>query len=228
MAFDHFQPDLMAFLQQLKANNNKDWFNDHKQDYEDLVRTPALAFISEMETWIKLISPHYEASAKKVGGSLMRVYRDVRFSKDKSPYKTNVGIQFRHEIGKDVHAPGFYLHIEPGQVFAGVGCWHPAPDALKAIRDHIVAKPGPYQDAIEHQPLLEQYQLVGDSLVRPPKGFDKEHPLIEEIKRKDFIAVAELDESFLNEPKLPERLARLFGKAQPLQRFLCDALQLRF
>lgn len=127
-----------------------------------------------------------------------------------------------------MHAPGFYLHIEPEQIFVGVGCWHPAPDALKAIRDHIVAKPGPYEDAIVHQPMLDNYELVGESLTRPPKGFDKEHPLIEEIKRKDFIAVANLDESFLFEPKLPERIAKLYGKAQPLQRFLCEALELRF
>lgn len=226
--FDHFEPSLFRFLAQLKANNNKDWFNDHKQEYEDQVRTPALAFITEMESWIRMISPHYEAVPKKMGGSLMRVYRDVRFSKDKSPYKTNVGIQFRHEIGKDVHAPGFYMHIEPGQVFVAVGTWHPAPEALKAIRDHIVTKPGPYEDAIQHQPMLDNFSLQGDKLIRPPKGYDKELPLIEEIKCKDFIAVAELPEAFILEPELPARVAKLFGTAQPLQRFLCDALQLRF
>lgn len=226
--FDRFEPSLIEYLKKLQANNNKDWFNDHKQEYEDLVRTPALAFITEMQSWIKMISPHYEAIPKKMGGSLMRVYRDVRFSKDKSPYKTNVGIQFRHELGKDVHAPGFYLHIEPGEVFIGVGAWHPAPEALKAFRDHIAAKPGPYEDAIIHEPFREIYEMVGDKLTRPPKGFDKEHPLIEEIKRKDFIAVANLPESALYEKALPERVAKLFGKAQPLQRFLCDALKLRF
>lgn len=226
--FTHFDSSIFTFLEQLKQNNNKDWFNDHKQDYEDLVRTPALEFIAEMESWIKMISPHYEAQPKKMGGSLMRVYRDVRFSKDKSPYKTNVGIQFRHEIGKDVHAPGFYFHIEPNNVFLGVGTWHPASDALKAIRDHIVAKPGPYEDAVTHQPLLEHFHMAGSSLTRPPKGYEKDHPLIEEIKRKDFMAVAELDSDFILQPDLPKRTAQMFGKAQPLQRFLCDALGLRF
>lgn len=226
--FSHFDPSMMAFLKALKANNNKEWFNDHKQDYEDNVRTPALEFIQQMDHWIKLISPHYEAIPKKVGGSLMRVYRDVRFSKDKSPYKTNVGIQFRHEIGKDVHAPGFYLHIEPDEVFLGVGTWHPERDALMAIRQHIADKSGPYQDAIEHGPFKEHYQLAGDSLTRPPKGYDKEHPLIEEIKRKDFIGVCQLGEQFLYQENLCENVAKLFGRAQPLQKFLCDALGLRF
>jgi uncharacterized protein (TIGR02453 family) len=226
--FNHFDPSIMTFLKQLKENNDKAWFNDHKQEYEDKVRTPALGFIKEMDSWIRLISPHYEAVPKKMGGSLMRVYRDVRFSKDKSPYKTNVGIQFRHEIGKDVHAPGFYLHIEPGDVFLGLGSWHPASDELKKYRDHIVAKPAPYQDAIEHEPFTEKYELVGDSLSRPPRGFDKEHPLIEELKRKDFIAVCQLDESFLYEDDLCKKVASLYGRAQPLQRFLCEALGLRF
>jgi uncharacterized protein (TIGR02453 family) len=226
--FKHFDPSLMAFLQKLKANNNKDWFNDHKQEYEDCVRSPALAFIEQMDQWIKLISPHYETSAKKVGGSLMRVYKDVRFSKDKTPYKTNVGIQFRHEIGKDVHAPGFYMHIEPDEIFLGVGTWRPEPIALKAIRDHIITKPGPYQDAIEHQPFREIYALAGESLSRPPKGYDKEHPLIAEIKRKDFIAVCPLQEPQLYENNLCENVAKRFARAQPLQKFLCEALGLRF
>jgi uncharacterized protein (TIGR02453 family) len=226
--FSHFEPSLMKFLKDLSTNNDREWFNDHKQDYEDKVRSPALEFIQQMDHWIRLVSPHYEATPKKVSGSLMRVYRDVRFSKDKSPYKTNVGIQFRHEVGKDVHAPGFYLHIEPDEIFLGVGTWHPHPDALKAIREYIVAKPGPYMDAIEHQPFTEYYELAGDKLTRPPKGYEKDHPLIEEIKRKDFIALCRLEEKELYEDDLCERVASRFGRAQPLQKFLCEALGLRF
>jgi len=226
--FTCFDKSLIDFLEKLKNNNDKNWFADHKQEYEELVRTPTLAFIEQMDQWIRLISPHYEAISKKVGGSMMRPYRDVRFSKDKSPYKTNVGIQFRHEIGKDVHAPGFYLHIEPGNVFLGAGTWRPAPDSLRAIREHIALKPDGYKDAIEHAPFTEFYQLEGDKLVRPPKGYDKEHRLIEEIKRKDFIGVCHLDESYLLEGDLCEKVARLYGRAQPFQKFLCDALQLRF
>lgn len=226
--FTHFEPSLMQFLRDLAANNEREWFNVHKQDYEDKVRTPALAFIEAMEPWIRMVSPHYEASAKKVGGSLMRVYKDVRFSKDKAPFKTNVGIQFRHEVGKDVHAPGFYLHIEPQEIFLGVGTWHPEPLALKAIREHIVAKPGPYQDAIEHAPFKEIYTMAGDTLIRPPKGYDASHALIEEIKRKDFIAISKLTEEELYTGDVCQLVASRFGRAQPLQKFICEALGLRF
>jgi len=226
--FTHFEPSLMQFLRDLAANNDREWFNAHKQDYEDKVRTPALAFIEAMEPWIRMVSPHYEASAKKVGGSLMRVYKDVRFSKDKAPFKTNVGIQFRHEVGKDVHAPGFYLHIEPQEIFLGVGTWHPDPLALKAIREHIEAKPGPYQDAIEHAPFKEIYAMAGDSLIRPPKGYDANHPLIDEIKRKDFIAICKLTEGELCEGDFCQLVASRFGRAQPLNKFICEALGLRF
>lgn len=224
----YFDEKTFRFLKDLAKNNERDWFNDHKQDYEDHVRTPALAFIEDMDQWIKMISPHFQGVAKKVGGSLMRVYRDVRFSKNKSPYKTNIGIQFRHEVGKDVHAPGFYLHIEPGNVFLGAGIWRPDPVSLKNIREHIQTKPGPYQDTIEHQPFAEKYSLSGESLTRPPKGFDKEHPLIEEIKRKDFIAIANVPDSFILEDDLHKRVASYYGCAQPLMRFLCDANQLNF
>lgn len=226
--FNHFEPRLMKFLRDLQNNNNRDWFNDHKQQYEDNVRSPALAFIEQMDQWIRLISPHYEASPKKVGGSLMRVYRDVRFSKDKSPYKTNVGIQFRHEVGKDVHAPGFYVHIAPDEIFLAVGTWHPDRDSLAAIRDHIVTKPGPYLDAIEHQPFTEFYEMAGNKLTRPPKGYDKEHQLIDEIKRKDFIAICPLTENDLYQPDFCKMVASRFGRAQPLQKFICEALGLRF
>ncbi|GAC14661.1 DUF2461 domain-containing protein [Aliiglaciecola lipolytica] len=226
--FSHFDPSIITFLRQLAANNDKNWFAEHKQEYEDKVRTPTLAFIQQMDSWIKMISPHYEATAKKVGGSMMRPYRDVRFSKDKSPYKTNVGIQFKHEIGKDVHAPGFYLHIEPDNVFLGVGTWRPDPESLRKIRDHIVLKPDTFRDAIQHSPFKEIFELEGESLVRAPKGFDPDHPLIEDIKRKDFIAVSRLHNEFLFSPNLCEEVARKFGRAQPFQSFLCAALGLRF
>lgn len=226
--FIAFQPSMMTFLQQLAANNDRDWFEQHRQQYEQLVRTPALAFISAMEADIKLISPHYEAVARKTGGSLMRVHRDTRFGHDKRPYKTNVGIQFRHENGKDVHAPGFYLHIEPGNVFAGVGVWHPDTTALGKIRDAIVAAPARYQDAIFNAGFSPIWSMAGDSLSRPPRGYDKQHPLITEIKRKDFIAICPLHEDELWQPGLCGRIASLFESASPLQGWLCQALGLRY
>src|SRR5665811_1482075 len=104
-----------------------------RDSYEREVLEPALAFVHAFGPKLRKISPFFVASDDRVGGSLMRVYRDTRFAKDKTPYKTNVGIQFRHEQGRDVHAPGFYLHISPEECFFAVGCWHPDPDALGRI-----------------------------------------------------------------------------------------------
>ena len=121
----HISPEFFTFFRELKENNNREWFQANKQRYETQVREPLLHFITDFGVRLPEISPRYMADARKSGGSLFRIYRDVRFSKDKSPYKTTAGIQFRHENGKDVHAPGFYLHLEPDGVFVGVGIWHP-------------------------------------------------------------------------------------------------------
>jgi uncharacterized protein (TIGR02453 family) len=110
MIFEGFPKIAIPFLKKIKKNNNREWFNKNKQLYEDSIRSPSLQFIEAMREPLRMeLSPHFVAVVKKIGGSLMRVYRDTRFAKDKTPYKTNVGIQFRHELGKDVHAPGLYL-----------------------------------------------------------------------------------------------------------------------
>ncbi|MEM7282905.1 MAG: TIGR02453 family protein, partial [Pseudomonadota bacterium] len=133
--FTGFKPNLVRFLKQLEKNNDRAWFQENKHRYESDVLAPALEFIDAMATPLHKISPHFNAIPKRMGGSLMRVYRDTRFSKDKTPYKTNVGIQFRHQLGKDVHAPGYYFHIDPKSVFIGVGIWHPENKTLAKIRD---------------------------------------------------------------------------------------------
>ena len=121
--FTSFEPKLVKFLGQLSRNNNRDWFKENKTRYEAEVLFPALAFVEAFQPYLKKISPYFLAVPKRVGGSVMRIYRDTRFGKDKTPYKTNVGIHFRHEMGKDVHCPGFYLHIEPKECFLGAGIW---------------------------------------------------------------------------------------------------------
>ncbi len=137
----NFSPEMFEFLSELKGNNTKEWFQANKERYRAEVQEPLLRFISEFADPLHAISPHFVADPRPSGGSMFRIYRDVRFSKDKSPYKTHAAAQFRHAAGKDAHAPGFYLHLEPGQVFVGAGSWHPASDALAAIRGAIVDKP---------------------------------------------------------------------------------------
>ncbi|MDZ4851199.1 MAG: TIGR02453 family protein, partial [Pirellulaceae bacterium] len=107
--FQGFSTETFKFLRDLAKHNDRDWFAENKQRYEDDVLAPSLAFIESMQPFVRKLSPYLTAIPKRVGGSLMRIYRDTRFSKNKTPYKTNVGIHFRHEIGGDVHGPGFYL-----------------------------------------------------------------------------------------------------------------------
>ena len=145
MEFQRFEPSLGKFLKDLKKNNNRPWFQANKDRYEREVLEPALAFIRAMGPKLRKISPFFVASDSRVGGSLMRIYRDTRFGKDKTPYKTNVGIQFRHERGRDVHAPGFYVHLEPGECFLALGVWKPDRDALELIRQAILERPEPWK-----------------------------------------------------------------------------------
>src|SRR4029078_4024466 len=134
-------PELFAFLEDLRANNDRDWFAANKHRYEEHVLEPALDFVAAFAPYLETISPRFLADARPSGGSLFRIYRDTRFSKDKSPYKTNVGIHFRHERAKDAHAPGFYLHLGPDEVFAGGGVWHPDTQAATRVREASVAVP---------------------------------------------------------------------------------------
>lgn len=221
-AFRGFYPDTFAFLRALALNNERAWFEERKADYEGLVLEPALALIRAMEPVIKGLSPHYAAVAKRVGGSLMRIYRDTRFGADKTPYKTNIGIQFRHEAYKDVHAPGFYVHLEPDSCFVGAGCWRPEKEALAAIRERVAAKPKPYLAAIEAA--RGEMEVAGDSLVRVPRGFDTGHPMAEELKRVDFLLSADLEPKLYLDGGLVDVLARKFGAASAYMKYLCAAL----
>ena len=223
-----FGPELFRFLLDLKACNTREWFAGNKDRYEDEVRGPALDFVVEFAPHLQQISLHFVADTRPSGGSLFRIHRDTRFSKDKSPYKTYTGIQFRHELGRDAHAPGFYLHLEPKAVFAGAGVWHPDGPALGTIRDAIVADPDAWRSATSGKRFRERLELGGDSLKRAPAGYDPEHPLIEDLKRKDFICFRALEEREVCNPGFAEELAGIFGDASPLVRFLCSALDVPY
>ena len=134
MAFEGFPPDAVRFLAELGKNNNRPWFQANRNRYEQSVRAPALAFIEAMAPRLERASPRIYADPSPHGGSLMRIHRDTRFSNDKRPYKTNIGIQFRHERGDDVHAPGLYFHLDPKEFFLACGMWRPDGDALAAVR----------------------------------------------------------------------------------------------
>lgn len=218
-----FSKATLGFLNELAANNDRAWFEENKPRYEALVREPALEFIAAMTEPLAKFAPHFRAEPRKMGGSLMRVFRDTRFARDKSPYKTNIGIQFRHELGKDVHAPGFYLHIATDECFLGAGCWHPEAEALGHIRDLIAAQPKRWLAARDDKKLAAHWTLAGDSLTRPPRGYAADHPAIEDLKRKDFIGLAALSFAEATGPGLVKLASERFAAAAPLMKFLCEA-----
>ena len=221
-----FSDETFAYLEELALHNEREWFNANRGRYESAVREPALEFIRRMAPELRRISPHFSASDKKQGGSLMRVFRDVRFSPDKTPYKTNIGIQFRHERAKDVHAPGFYIHIEPDRCFLGAGSWMPDKDALAAYRRAVAERTADWRKA---QRRLGGWTLSREqSLKRPPRGFDPDHPAIEDIKLKWFILSQNIeDEAFLADDAV-ESISAELRQSKAFLKFLADALKVEF
>lgn len=223
-----FDRKLFAFLSDLRKNNNRDWFQANKSRYERDVREPILQFVSDFGPRLRGISACFVADPRPSGGSMFRIHRDVRFSADKSPYKTNVGVQFRHKKGKDVHAPGFYLHLEPKRVFAAAGIWHPDGPSLVKVRQAIDSRPGDWRKALSGRKFEDAFALGGESLKRAPKGYVPDHPLIDDLKRKDFIVVSELSQKEATASGFLDRFADLCRTAAPLQKFLTRALDLEW
>ena len=221
----YFSPSFFSFLNDLKHHNDRDWFNAHKEHFENDVKKSAMEFISDFAPSLAKISKHFVADPQK---SMFRIYRDTRFSKDKSPYKTHVGIQFRHDKGKDAHTPGFYLHLEPGQVFVGIGIWHPDSTSLTKIRNAIVDDPAAWKRASQGKKFTSVYSLAGESLKRPPKGYDPSHKFVTDLMRKDFIASAKLSENTVIQPDFLEVFAEYCSAGAPFIRFLSNAVEVSF
>ena len=140
MGQPYFNPKLFQFLEQLRRNNRRAWFLKHKPEFEEFARQPSLRFIADLQLRMREVSTWLVANPKPNGGSLFRIYRDVRFSKDKKPYKTHIGMNFRHaSTSETVHCPCLYLHLEPQGCFLAGGIWQPEPRALARIRDAVVA-----------------------------------------------------------------------------------------
>ena len=227
--FIGFPKDFFAFFRELKANNNRLWFEDNKQRFRDSVQAPMSDFIEAMAPRLAKISKHFVADPRPNGGSMFRIYRDVRFAKDKRPYKEHAACHFRHALGKDVHAPGYYMHFAPGEVMFGAGLWLPPPDVLAKIRGTIAAKPQAWKKMLSDRGFARQFDGVGgDGLSRPPRGFDPAHPFIEDIKRRTFFALRDADQKLASSPKLVDEVAGTFAAASPLMKFLCNAAEVPF
>ncbi len=228
MSKRYFTPKLFGFLKDLAENNDREWFKANQDAYEMYVREPALEFITDFAVPLKKVSEHFVADSRTVGGSLFRIHRDTRFSKDKTPYKLNTGMQFRHRAGKDAHAPGFYVHIQPGECFMGVGLWRPETKVAYAIRGHIDENQAAWKRASRGKRFTEVFEMGGDSLQRPPRGYDEDHPLIVDLKRKDFIASTRLTQKNITSDQFMDDFTALCKRSAPYMKFLCEAVGVPF
>ena len=218
----HFTPRLFKFLRELKRHNERPWFQANKERYIADVQQPMLRFIADFATPLRKIAPAFEADPRPSGGSMFRIYRDTRFGRDKSPYKTHVAAHFRHrQTSTDVHAPGFYFHLDPGECFIGGGLWLPEPPLLKKVRDTIAydAKGwGKVRRAVK--------DIEGEGLTRPPQGYDPAHPFIDDLKRKSFFAHVAFTDDEVTSPRFLAQCAEACRSVRPLMKFLTDAADL--
>jgi len=230
MAFSGFGDEFFGFFEDLKNNNERDWFNANKSRYEKHVAGTCLDFIEAIGPPLAKVAPHFRAIPKKMGGSMFRIYRDTRFSKDKTPYKTNAGLHFRHELGKDAHAPGFYLHLDSDRIFAGAGLWKPPGPAIAQIRDAIDKKPKEWMKAKTNKGFVGRFGALSDGnpLTRPPKGYDADHPMIDDLKKRSFFMVTDQTRKAAGRPDFVDQVAEVFKDASPVVGFLTKAVGAQF
>ena len=215
----YFTPATLKFLRELRNNNDREWCGENKQRYERDVRDPGMRFIADFAPRLERIAPHLVADPRK---SMFRIYRDTRFSHDKSPFKTHIGIHFFHEKSKAAASvPGFYLHIQPGESFAAAGIWHPDPVSLARVRTAIAGKsPGWLRIRKSKLP------IEGGSLKRPPSGFPADHPLLDDLKRTDFVTSVRLSDSDLTAPGFMTSFGKSCKTMLPLVEFVAKSLRL--
>jgi uncharacterized protein (TIGR02453 family) len=225
-SFKGFSPAVRNFFVELSGNNDRQWFAQHKLRYEDQVLQPAMQFVAAMEKPLRKISPFFTAIPKRQGGSIIRIYRDIRFSKNKVPFKTHLGIHFRHEMGSDIHAPGIYFHIAPDSVFMGGGIWQPENQVLNQIRVHLEEETQAWKKIKANRNLNRHFYIDGSSLRRPPKGYPPDHPLIEDLKRKDHFVTSELSWEQIGTAEFIGEFTQKLKIMFPYMRFLCDALRI--
>ena len=218
----YFTPELFRFLTCLKRNNDREWFQAHKDEYQKYALEPAVKFISDFAAPLYAISPYLVADPRTSRGSLFRIYRDTRFSADKKPYKTHVAMRFSHR-GKDVHSPGFYLHLEPGGCFAASGLWHPEPPTLLKVRNAIVNGGGEWR-------AVRKFLNWDDAtkLSRPPRGFPPDHEFIEDLKLRDLGTAVEFTDAQVCNVRFMATFAGACRKMAPLASFLSSAVGLQF
>ncbi|HYX30716.1 MAG TPA: TIGR02453 family protein [Pyrinomonadaceae bacterium] len=222
----YFTSEFFTFFRELSKHNNREWFQEHKWRYEQFVRDPFLKFIEDFRPQLNSMSPHFIADPKPSGGSLLRIYRDMRFRKGQAPYQTMAAARFPHRAWKERTAPGFYLHLDSVHCFFACGLWHPDGDTRALVRESIMREPAKWKRASKGKPFNSVWELSGESLKRMPPGCDPKHPFATDLMRKDFTAGAYFKEAEVCSADFLNRVTKATRAAAPFMEFLTRALAL--
>jgi uncharacterized protein (TIGR02453 family) len=222
--FDGFPEGAFTFLRTLKRNNTRTWFQTHKTEYEEYVRFPMKCLVAALGQRMAENAPEFEFNPRT---SIFRVYRDVRFSRNKEPYKTNVAASFamRGASRSTTEMPGLYVGIEPGEIFIGGGLYMPTGDQLKAIRKSIAGRPEEYLALIRDRRFTRRFGgVMGERLQRAPLGYGADHAMIDHLRLKQFYVGAEPDERQCRSARFAGVVAAILMDALPFVRWLAKAV----
>lgn len=225
----YFTAESFAFLNQLAANNNREWFLAHKPDYEALIREPFHRLLTDLQPALYAISPQFYADTKTSGGSLYRIQRDTRYAHDKSPYKPWQGARLYHTRRREVPTPAFYIHLQPGNCFVGAGIWHPETPVQRKIRQFIVDNPANWQTAVHSDAVKRRFKLdTSEMLVRAPRGFPEDFAHLDELRHKNFVLIRNTSDALFTGARLKSTLETDLRTLAPFVDYLCAALDLEF
>ncbi len=218
IGFGGFPPETLRFLRQLKRNNNREWFLAHKSIYEQKVKAPMTELVLDLGFAIQGVAPEFVVEPQR---AIYRIYRDIRFSADKSPYKTHVAAIFVPRGMPKNTAACLYFHVEPAEVLVAGGVYMPDPATLKALRRHIAENWEEISTITNQRRFKRLFAcLQGERLVRPPSGFPADHPAIDVLRQKQFYVSVTEPAELAEGPKLLPTLLKLFSAMIPLVRFL--------
>jgi uncharacterized protein (TIGR02453 family) len=219
--------ELLRFLADLAAHNDKAWFAANKARYEVEVVEPARALVRRLTADLGAAFPQITGSDAKAGGSLTRIHRDTRFGKDKSPFHTHVGMHFWHAKGRKMEVPGFFLRIDPKEVMLATGMHQPEP--VERIRRAIDGDPKGWEKATRAAAFVENWGgLEGESLKRVPAPWPSDHRHADDLRRKDFTAFARLKAAEATKPGFAAAAVERWQASRLLMKFLCQAVGLPF
>ncbi|MBI3667946.1 MAG: DUF2461 domain-containing protein [Acidobacteria bacterium] len=221
--FPGFPPEALKFLRSLKRNNNREWFLEHKHIYEQGVKAPMVELVLALGREMKPFAPEMSWDPAR---AIYRIYRDVRFSPDKSPYKTHIAAVFNPRVMKRHNCGGLYFHVSPNEVEIAGGIYMPGAAELLAIRQHIAGHHKKFRSLIEAPEFNRLFgEVWGARLTRAPKGFPADHPAADLLRYKQFLADVSRPPELAESPKLLPTLVTLFRGMLPLVRFLNEPLK---